>query len=144
MLILSWIYCVTSRTPSLSSQFFFFFPPKGTFDLFLHTTVQNIISFVGDFYPGHLSAPWRQTFLCWPQWESSPRNLGSISVSVPPRSDTEPPLVPLSAQFLGWIGSGEAKRISLTALLNWSQCFNFETAHKDELPTSLGAEKHVC
>lgn len=63
-------------------------PPEGTVDLFLHTAVKNTIIFVGDFYPEHLSAPWQQMSLCWPQWESSPLNLGSISVFVPPRSST--------------------------------------------------------
>ena len=50
-----------------------------------------------------------------PRWVSNPWNLGSVGVTVSPRSYTEPPLVSLSAPFVGWIGSGAAERISLTA-----------------------------
>lgn len=117
------------------SLFFFLFP-KGTFDLFLFTAVSNIISLVGrllsraPFTMHHDS----KHFSAGPQLESNPpykkkKTLVGLRVFVSPHSVKKPPM------FLCHCG-GEANTISLTAPLNWSERFNFETPRKDESETS--------
>lgn len=118
MLKVSWVACVRFWSPSLSSEclfWCFFLPPRGdTWPLSVDCCVEhNIIC-------------WRLLFLhCMASVGIKPPETLAALVSLSHHAATQNRH--LSPHILCWMGSRGAKRIDLTVLLNWSECFNFQT-----------------